>query len=751
ASLSSEISSLTETIASKESELELSVTERDSIRDSLSAARSKLSSLEELRDKFEGYDEGARAVMLAKQQGEPRADGVLGTLADLLRTDKEHEAAVEAALGHRLQHIVVEDVDTARRCAAALEANGAGRASFIPLSLFTSNGHPLEPPLLSERVLGKAADMTSCDEKLRPVAEALLGSTLVVESLDAALTLVSSLGPRRVASPWDLVTLRGEAVSSIGIISAGSAGQGRGLLGRKNEIEELRHSVDKMTAAAEAESTRMTSLKRDIEHCNELLQKLRSAVNAHEVELAKAERDAQQLSDGKKRDEQEHDILSQEYSLAMRESQELTRQRQELFQQIEHARNVEAETQEKLKDAGLRLNELRNRKDSLASEITDFKVNVSSLQLACKTFKHELGRLDTEMQEAGRRISEKRKDVAEGAGAREGFIREIEASRAAIQQIFEQKRILDSEIEKIEEQKGVLSEKIQTLEDNLKRTRSLMQELTERHHRAEIALAQTEEKITFLKEKTVAEYRLSISEIAQEITIEDDFDPQVAEEEAQRLRNKIESMGPVNLIAIEEFEELQQRYNFLVQQEADLRKAKEALIGIVKKINETTQAMFMETFEQIRSHFHEIFRHLFGGGRASVHLIDPSNPLESGIEINVHPPGKKAQSISLLSGGEKALTAIALLFAIFKTRPSPFCVLDEVDAALDDSNIVRFARLVKMFSNEVQFIIITHNKRTMELADVLYGVTMQESGVSQIVSVKLKKATAFEFLEPSVA
>ncbi len=746
ASLSSEISSVAETITSKESELEQSIAKRDTIRDFLSAARSKLSSLEELRDTFEGYEDGVRAVMLAKQQGEPQANGVLGTLAELLRADTQHEAAIESALGHRLQHVVVEDVETARRCAEMLRSNGGGRASFIPLSSFNSNGHALEGLALAEGMVGKAADMVSCDDRMRPVAEALLGSTVIVDSLDRALALASSLQPR-----CDLVTLQGEAVSAIGIISVGDAGQGRGLLGRKNEIEELRNSIGKTIAEAEAEDARISGLKRDIEHNQELLQKLRSAVGSHEVELAKAERDEQQLSDGKKRDEQERDVLSHEHALAVNENQELTRQRQELLLQIEHATNVETETKEKLRVAGERLGELRNRKDSLAAEITDFKVNVSSLELTCKTFRHELGRLESDAQEANRRITEKRKDIDEGAEARDGFAREIEASRAAIQQIFEQKHRLDSEIEKLEEQKRLLSESIEAIEGNLKQTRAMMQQTADHHHQAEIALAQTGEKISFLKEKTLSEYRLSMSEVAQEITVEDEFDPQAASEEAQRLREKIESMGPVNLIAIEEFEELQHRYDFLIQQEADLRKAKEALLGIIKKINETTQTMFMETFEQIRSHFHEIFRHLFGGGRASVYLIDPDDPLESGIEINVHPPGKKAQNISLLSGGEKALTAIALMFAIFRTKPSPFCVLDEVDAALDDSNILRFAQLVTMFSEDVQFIVITHNKRTMELADVLYGVTMEERGVSQIVSVKLKKATAFEFLEPSVA
>ncbi len=685
-------------------------------------------------------------MMLAKQQDNPQAGGVLGTLADLIQTDKEHEAAVEAALGHRLQHIVVEDIEAARQCTALLEDDHAGRAGFIPLTSFTSNGHNLDLPPLPEGTLGKAADMVRCDERFRPVAETLLGSTLVVDSLDAAFALASSLEQKR-----DIVTLRGESVSSIGIITAGATAKGGGLLGRKNEIEELRGTIEDMTGAAEAESAKITNLKREIEHCHELLQKLRSAVGSHEVELAKAERDLQQLSDSKKREEEEGDVISREHSLAVHENQELTKQRHELLQQIEHAKRVEAETQENLSEASSRLSELRHHKDNLAAEITDFKVNVSSLELTCKTFKHELGRLETEMQEANRRIADKRKDISEGARERDGFINETEEYRAAIQETFEQKSKLDSEIEKLEEQKRLLSEKIHALEETVKQTRSRMQDLSEQHHRAEIALAQTEEKLSFLKEKTLADYHLSMSEIGQEITVEEDFDPEAAAEEAQRLRGKIESMGSVNLIAIEEFEELQQRYDLLIQQETDLRKAKEALIGIIKKINKITQAMFEETFEQIRSHFREIFRHLFGGGRANVYLIDPSNPLESGIEISVHPPGKKAQSISLLSGGEKALTAISLLFAIFKTKPSPFCVLDEVDAALDESNILRFTRLVEMFAEEVQFIIITHNKRTMEVADVLYGVTMEKRGVSQIVSVKLKRATAFEFLEPTMA
>ncbi|MBI5117145.1 chromosome segregation protein SMC [Candidatus Poribacteria bacterium] len=746
ASLGSELTSLNGTVAARHSELEMSVTRRDTARDSLASARSKLSSLEELRDKFEGYEDGVRAIMLAKQHGDARAIGVLGPLADLVRANKEHEAALEAALGQRLQNIVVEDLDAARLCVQLLESSHAGRASLIPLGSFPTNGHTAEPLSLFEAAGTRAIDLAHCDERIRPVIEKLLGSTFVVESLDAALALAPSLDPRR-----DLVTLRGEAISSVGIITAGDTGKGRGLLGRKNEIEELRDSIGKNTAVVETENAKIASLKNDIEQCHGLIQKLRTSVGSHEVELAKAERDQQQLSAGKQRDEQECDVLEQERLLTAHESQELAKQQQYLMLRIEQARIVEAETQEELKGAGVALGEFRNRKDVLAAEIADFKVNLSSLQLTCQTFKREIHRLEADMLETARRISEKRNDVAEGARTRAAFANEIEDSRSAIQRIFEQKRTLDADIEKTDEQRRELFDRMKALDDSLKKTRALAHDVGAQHHQTEIALAQNEEKISFLKEKTIADYRLSMSEIAQEITVEENFDPQAAADEAQRLRSKIESIGPVNLIAIEEFEELQQRYNFLIQQEADLRKAKEALLGIIKKINETTQTMFMETFEQIHGHFHEIFRNLFGGGRATVQLIDPLNPLESGIEISVHPPGKKAQSISLLSGGEKALTAIALLFAIFKSRPSPFCVLDEVDAALDDSNILRFTRLVKMFSSDVQFIVVTHNKRTMELADVLYGVTMEERGVSQIVSVKFKKTSAFEFLEPSVA
>jgi chromosome segregation protein len=746
ASLSSEINTQTHLISSKETERDAAIAERDTLRDRLSAARSKLSSLEELRDSFEGYEDGVRAVMLAKQEGNLRAEGVLGTLADLVRTDEKHEAAIEAALGHQVQHIVVEDVETATRCITLLESEGAGRADFIPLSMFHADGDYSKSDMFLEMTMarGSACDLVSCDERFRPLVRALLGPVLVVDSLETALTLSPSL-----EKPRNIVTLKGEAVSAIGTISAGSANHGRGLLGRKNEIEELGKSVTQTMAAAEAETKRIESLKREIEHGGELLQKLRSAVSSHEVELAKAERDAQQLGDSKKREEEECDVLTREHSLTVHESQELTRQHQELILQIEHAKKVEAETQEQLTDASQQWNQLRGRKENLASEITDFKVNVSSLELTRQRFKHELGRIDADVGEAQRRIAEKRNDIREGTTEKESFVKETEDCRISIQQTFEQKRVLDAEIEKLEEEKRELSASIQTLEGNLKKTRVQMQDLSERHHQAEIGLAQTEEKISFLKEKTVADYRLSISEVGQEITIEDDFDPESATDEAQKLREKIDSMGSVNLIAIEEFEELQQRYNLLIQQETDLRKAKEALTGIIKKINATTEKMFMETFSQIRSHFHEIFRHLFDGGRASVYLMDPSTPLESGIEISVHPPGKKAQNIMLLSGGERALTAIALLFAIFRTKPSPFCVLDEVDAPLDENNILRFTRLVKMFSNDVQFIIVTHNKRTMELADVLYGVTMEQRGVSQIVSVKLKHAPAFQFINES--
>jgi chromosome segregation protein len=761
ASLSSDIDTLAGNIIAKEQELEESIHAHDCARDSLSAARSKMASLEELRDKFEGYEDGVRAVMLAKQQADPQAAGVVGTLADLFHGKREHEAALEAALGHRLQHIVVENLESAARCARLLEEN-AGQASFIPLSLFGTNGH--EAPLeRNEGEVDWASNLVDCEERLRSLANALLGQTLVVDSFERALAAVSAresngkpANGQSSNGKWngaDLVTLSGEAVSSIGIISAGSRGQGRGLLGRKNEIDELRHLIERLSAEAEQSARSINELKQELESMRGRLQELNASVHARKIELTKAEADAQQLNESKRRLEQERDVLGKESHLAEEEIKALAVRRGELMELGEQARNAETEVAGQLQDAGSLLGDLRNQKEALNAEITQCKVTVSSLQHNCQTLKHELARLMKELEEADRKIGEKRIQLSEARETSTRHAAEIDSTRSEIQRIHEEKRGLDQELRKCEEQKTRVQNELDLVENTLRHTRHVAQELGDQRHQVEINLAQVSEKIAHVKEKTVSDYRLSISEVAQEIIVEDAFDSQAASEEAQRLRAKIESMGPVNLIAIEEFEEHQHRYDFLIQQEGDLRKAKEALLGIVKKINETTQVMFLETFEQVREHFHEIFRHLFGGGRAHVALMDPAAPLESGIEISVHPPGKKPLSISSLSGGEKALTAIALLFAIFKTKPSPFCLLDEVDAPLDDNNILRFARLVKMFSESVQFILVTHNKRSMELADVLYGVTMEEKGVSQIVSVKLTKpqTPAFEFLEPTVA
>ncbi len=761
ASLSSDIDSIIRTTAEKEHELEESVQRHNMARDSLSAARSKLKSLEELRDKFEGYEEGVRAVMLAKQQGDERAQEVVGTLAELLQAQREHESALEAALGHRLQHIVVKNIESARQCAQLLE-NGVGRASFIPLSLFSSNGHVKEPLEQSDGVVDWAANLVNCQETLRPLARILLGDILVLDSLERALehaahqeTIPSNGGTSNGSLPLcDRVTIRGDAVSASGIISAGSrGGEGRGLLGRKNEIDELRESVERFASEVEAENLRINALKQEIEGLRRQLEQLNGTLNSKKVDLARAESDDRQFSDSKRRMEQERDVLTHEFEQSEKETLALSKHRQETHQQVEQAHVMEAELASRVQNLQAALAELKNQKEAVGAEITNFKVEVSALQHNCQTLAQELVRLKNQFAETEAKILERSEQLAESREAAKRLTGEIETLRVDIQNLFESKKGLDAEIHRLEESKVLVQNELDEIENALKYTRHQAQEIGDQHHQAEIGLAQISEKISHLKERTVSDYRLSISEVAQEISVEDDFNPDAATEEAQRLRSKIEAMGPVNLIAIEEFEELQHRYDFLVQQEADLRKAKDALLGIIKKINETTQVMFMETFERIRIQFNEIFRHLFGGGRANVSLLDPSAPLESGIEISVHPPGKKPQSISVLSGGEKALTAIALLFAIFKTNPSPFCLLDEVDAPLDDSNILRFARLVKLFSQEVQFILVTHNKRSMELADVLYGITMEERGVSQIVSVKLKKpqTAAFEFLEPTVA
>jgi chromosome segregation protein len=391
-----------------------------------------------------------------------------------------------------------------------------------------------------------------------------------------------------------------------------------------------------------------------------------------------------------------------------------------------------------------RIEERKAEMSSLANEVTELKVTLTALEQVLSGLETERSRIADEHRETATRATECTREADKADADIAEIKRAIEQMELTAQHLMEEKSAAQHTVVENEQRRQTVMEKIEAAETMLKGARARSQQLQERYHKLELELSHITERIQGLALRVQSEYSADLASLSREQVGTDEFDDQQRAERVAILKRRLELMGAVNLRAVEEHKELVERHEFLLAQQQDLIKAKESLLEVIRKINQTAEAMFMETFNAVRADFHEIFRRLFNGGMARLALQDESDILECGIEIEARPPGKRLQSISLLSGGESTLTAIALLFAIFKAKRSPFCILDEIDAALDEANTVRFLELLDEFEEQTQFVIITHNKRTMERASALYGVTMEERGVSQIVSVKLREEALVE-------
>lgn len=554
---------------------------------------------------------------------------------------------------------------------------------------------------------------------------------MVVETLHDAMGI--SLNGYRCA-----VTLDGEIVQRCGAVTGGKgAASQTGLLGREREVAELEQVVAELDRDLEVQRKSLADLAREIADTEQEMVSAESDREKERTELAEARREFYRQEEEKKRFEGELAVLATDKANLSKRAREMERERDEAADLLVAAEKQNKDYASRVDEERARLNERRIEMFALTDKLTELKVTLSSLEQL-------MSGLETERT----RIAEERRDRIKQADAREiesqkadqdtaELIRAIEQVGQSAQELMKEKSAAQKAVVQNEQLRQNTLEKIDLSETALKDKRTRCQQLQERCHRLEIELSHITERIEALRSKVQSEHDTDLTSLTPEQVGADDLDEEQRAQRVATLKRRVQLMGPVNLRAVEEYDGLQERHEFLLAQQKDLVKAKESLLQVIRRINETAEAMFTETFKAVRANFHEVFRRLFNGGMARLSLSDETDVLECGVEIEARPPGKRLQGISLLSGGESTLTAIALLFAIFKAKRSPFCILDEVDAALDEANTGRFLELLDEFSEETQFVIITHNKRTMERASALYGVTMEERGVSQIVSVRL--------------
>ena len=708
-------------------ELEQKIT---ALKERLQDARSLLLSLEELQRNYDGYQEGVRAIML-KRQRESAFEGVYGLVAEVIEAPEDYEKALAAVLGDRLQYIIVQSHEAGLKAIEHLKQESSGRGSFIPMRL-SKKGERRPLPLGQPEVIAPLLERVSVKEGYREIADYLLGDVVLVRDLPSAFQLWSRNGFINT-----LVTLEGEIIDPSGVVTGGSVKSLEGsFLSQRRRIKELQALSSEIESQLHEEDNGFGILRERLERME-----ARRAVlveESHNLALEKVRL--------------EHDLLQAEQEVARlnetlqgraQEAADLSEMLKSVEEEIAGGhRQVEAVTRERTE----REKTLAERQEALAvltreSETLEANVTDSRIRGAALGERKEHVHLDLEnrlklrqdlLEQVGSREAQRAEAAAKGKGLEEA----LRAAEASLEDEKKGLAELEERLEGSRREYREMSRCLTEIDEAIKEVRPLTEATQEEKNRFQLMISEKGFHLQHLADTLREKYGLELKEIQGDNPAESFLEEEV-QRDIEELRRKLERMGEVNLAAIGEFEELSSRYQFLSQQKGDLEKSIADLQSTIAKLNRICRSRFKESFEEINQKFQDIFPRLFRGGKAHMVLTDENDYLETGVEIVGQPPGKKLQSISLMSGGEKALTAVSLLFAIFLTKPSPFCLLDEVDAPLDDANIDRFNEMVKEMSQISQFILITHNKRTMQVAELLYGITMEEPGASKVVSVKM--------------
>ena len=690
----------------------------------------RASLLRDLESHMEGFNHSVKTVMGWKQRGQ--MDGVHGTVAGLIEVPENYAVAIETALGAGLQNIVVENEETAKACIRRLQRERAGRATFLPLTAVRGNLLN-EPGLIHEPgFVGIASELVGVSDRYKGAVRFLLGRIAVASDLDTAADIA-----KKYRYKFRIVTLDGQQINAGGSFTGGSAARSQGILSRRGEAEALKREADAIRARKEAASRKEAAARQELQTLTQRLEEVREELMAVSEDLVRFEGEL-----GRAKDEIESAAARKAaLSAQIREGDEklsaLETERMENEAALKTAELKKAELEAKLKARQGSQDELSGKLDEMTARLNQLSIEKIVLQKDTETAETNL----QSVLDARQAAREKREETEKAAAALEEKVKTLEAD---IQSGREQVEAFTRQVAEYGEKNEAMLKRRTQLEGETLSLRQQSRELSARKERAAGESARLQEQKTAIQrdyDQLVArmweEYELTPREAAElktELASASEGNRQLG-----ILKNQIKALGSINVSAIEEYKEVSERYRFLKRQVDDAASARDELLGLIDQLTGEMKELFGSAFHEINRHFGEIFRELFGGGKASLQLDDPSDILECGIEILVQPPGKIIKNLAALSGGEQALVAVAIYFAILKVRPSPFCVLDEIEAALDDVNVARYAAYLKGISDKTQFILITHRRGTMEEADTLYGVTMQESGVSKLLQLKVSQ------------
>ena len=690
--------------------------------------QSKLDALSNLTERYEGYGGSVKKVMEQKE----KEKGIIGVVADIIKVDKKYETAIETALGGNIQNIVTDDENTAKKMIQYLKQNRLGRATFLPLTSITKPQEFKNPESLEEKgVVGMADALVDIDDKYRNVAKAMLGRIVVVDHVDNAV---------KIAKKFDygirMVTLEGELLVPGGAISGGAFKNNSNLLGRRREIEELEKHVKQLLATvdsineeiAETKSGR-NKLRMEIEALKADIQRKSIEQNTARLNIAQArERMEEEFEGAQSLRQEERDIDTQ--ILDIQNNKETVRK------ELLDSENLEKTTQEEIVLLQKDVEEKRLQETEAAAQVAEWDLKVEKMLQTQNFHQANVDRINAELERYQAELDE----ILQALSDNEKAVSEKQANILAIEQTITASYDAQNESEQKLKEEVTRREELSANQKNFFKTREelsqRMNALDKEVYRLNAQKEKLEESISFKINYMWDEYELTLTDAAA-LRNEEMTDLTVMKRDVAELKDAIKRLGDVNVNAIEDYKNLMERYTFMKTQHDDLVEAAETLQGIIEELDVAMRKQFTEKFADITREFDKVFKELFGGGKGTLELMEEEDILEAGVRIIAQPPGKKLQNMMQLSGGEKALTAIALLFAIQNLKPSPFCLLDEIEAALDDSNVGRFAKYLHKLTKNTQFIVITHRRGTMEQVDRLYGITMQEKGVSTLVSVNL--------------
>ncbi|MBI5642015.1 MAG: chromosome segregation protein SMC [Deltaproteobacteria bacterium] len=657
--------------------------------------------------------------------------GIHGLIADVIETNPGYEKAVEAVMGERLQYVIVESHKEGVAAIEYLKANSSGRGSFVPVKdVRGASPMPVQAGDFNYPGAKELISEVKIKEGYPSIVNYLLGDTLVVDTLGAALELWSQSGLFRT-----IVTLEGDLIDAQGIITGGSLSSSDGILQKRGEIR----SIKKLSAGLEEKiasfEAGLKGIEEGIAGAKASLDECRESLHAIDIERVNIEGNLKRSAEESARLTRTRDSAESEVKDAAVKISEMISRKASLSAERDSLENQLQAREGTIVALANEISSLAGEKDALLGIVTEIRVKLAQAKERFESLKRQIAEKDRSILDADRRLEVRKAEIEKGRSESEEKSRLVEESKRKLDGFISAIDGVKKEEVAKTEQLNALATRIKEVEHELKEIKANYSELQELKGELSIEVKELELSAINLRERINEKYVINLAPFTH---AEGETMPDVEFNEAKRneLREKIADLGEVSLSALEEYADLERRHQFLLDQQTDLTKSVETLHTAITRINRTTREKFKTAFEEISHKFQETFPKFFNGGRAELRLTEEGDILEAGVEIVAQPPGKRLQNITLLSGGEKALTATALIFAIFLIKPSPFCLLDEVDAPLDDANIDRFNTFVKEMSKISQFMLITHNKKTMEMADALYGITMEEPGVSKMISVK---------------